>query len=196
MKDFIKNNKGFTLIELLITLAILMIVLALSYLTFHFTYKSYDKNEESWIVQQDVRTVSDWIDKNIQTAYILEIYTDKPVSFSADDSFYYIYNENGTVYVRMPNQTTAEFFAGKSINVQYSFDENTPNALKYIITGSDLKTKTEKVYAVEGTLLILNIPTDMKINQGMPAGTVNTDGTCIKFKSTAEGIEGMIDYAG
>ncbi|MHB1151465.1 MAG: prepilin-type N-terminal cleavage/methylation domain-containing protein [Eubacteriales bacterium] len=199
MKHHKKSSKGFTLIELLITLAILLIVVTLSYQTFYYIYKSYDKNEENWIVQQDVRMVSDWIDKNIQTAYILEIYDANPASFTADDSFYYIFNDaDGHVYIRAPKETSAILLAGESIEVDFSFIDTAPNALKYVITGNDLKTRSEKVYSVEGTLLILNIPVDKKINQGSSAGTVNTDGACIKFKSTADadGIGEMVDYVG
>lgn len=195
MRYIKKNSKGFTVIELMITLAILLIVLTLSYQTFYYIYKSYDKNEESWIVQQDVRTVSDWIDKNIQTAYIVEIYAAKPASF--DDGFYYIYNDEvGGVYIKNPNQTTPAFLAGESIIVDFSFSALKPNALNYVITGNSLKTPSVKVYSVEGTLLILNITADNKINQGSSAGTVSTGGKCIKFKSTADGIDGMIDYIG
>jgi prepilin-type N-terminal cleavage/methylation domain-containing protein len=190
----LKNNKGFTLVELMITLAILLIILTLCFQTFNYIYKSYDKSEEDWIIQQDVRKITDWIDRNIQTAYVLDIYAAKPVSFSETDTFYYLYVENKSVYLRSPTKITGTLLAGETIDVNYSFDEvNKPNALHYIITGNDLKTKTQKVYSVDGTVLILNITAGKKINYYTPIGTVNKDGTCIKFKTTADGIKGMID---
>lgn len=190
LKQITKNNKGFTLVELLITLVILLSVLTLGYQTFYYIYKSYDKNEESWIVQQDVRMVSDWIDKNMQTAYILEIYDTIPTSFATD--FYYIYTNTGSVYIRIPNQETATILAGKTIKMDFSFNELKQNALNYVITGNDLKTNTNEVYTVKGTLLILNITAGKKINKITSAPS----GTCIKFKSTAgvNGIKGMYDY--
>lgn len=191
----LKNKKGITLVELLIALVILLIVLTLGYTTFHFLYTSYDKSEENWIVSQDVRTVSEWIDKNMQTAYILEIYDAIPASFAADDAYYYMYNDDGRVYVRMPGQAAPIFLAGESVKAEFSYKDTSPNALDYVITGSDLKTKKKEVYSVKGTLLILNITADKKINHNT-SGTVSDGGICIKFKSTAAptGIKEMIDY--
>ncbi|MDD4774714.1 MAG: prepilin-type N-terminal cleavage/methylation domain-containing protein [Eubacteriales bacterium] len=187
------NNKGFTVVELLSALVILLIVVTLGYQTFAYVYSSYDRNEESWIVQQDVRKVSDWIDKNAQTAYILEIYAAKPAAFDAADEYYYLYNEAGKVYIRNPKETSAVHLSGETIDTVFSFDAGEPNALHYDIVGKDLKTALNEVYTVEGTLLILNLTNGKKINEGDPAG-IMTSGKCIRFKSTADNYMDMYNY--
>lgn len=192
--NFFKSKKGITVAELLIALAVILIVLTLCFQTYFFIYNSYEKNEENWIIQQDVRKISDWIDINIQTAYILEIYLSKPDPFENDDDFYYLYFENGGVYLRKPGEATGELIAGDTIEVKYSFDKDkTPNALDYVITGYDPDDASAKIYEVEGTVLILNIPEGKKINYFNSDDTVSTNGTCIKFKTTVDGINEMLE---
>lgn len=188
------SRKGFTLVELLVALAVLLLVLTLGFQLFFYIFRSYDKSEEDWIVQRDVRTVSDWTDRNLQTAYILEIYASKPALFTEGDTYYYIYGEDGGIYLRKPGETAGTLLAGSTVSVIFSFDEiSTPNALQYTVTGKDLKTNTETVYSVSGTVLILNISPGKKINYLSPAGTVSANGTCVRYKTTADGIKGMID---
>lgn len=177
------NKRGFTVVELLAALVILLIVVTLGYQGFAYFYSSYDRNEENWIVQQDVRTVSDWIDKNAQTAYILEIYAAKPPTFDAADEYYYLYNEAGKVYIRKPKDTSVVHMSGETIDAVFTFDVIEPNALHYNIVGKDLKTAADEVYTVSGTLLILNLTNGKKINEGDPTGSV-ISGKCIRFKST------------
>lgn len=188
------SRRGFTLLELLIALVVLLLVLTLGFQLFFYVFGSYGKSEEDWIVQRDVRTVSDRLDKELQTAYILEIYASEPAAFAADDTFYYIYSEAGGIYLRKPKETSGNLIAGSTIAVKYSFDDiGSPNALQYELTGRDLKTNTETVYAVRGTVLILNLSPGRRINDSAPSGTVGANGTCIKYKTTADGIKGMID---
>lgn len=62
------NNKAVTLIELVVALAILLIVLVLSFSIFIFNLRSFERGEIRSEVQNDVRMVSDLITYEIRNA--------------------------------------------------------------------------------------------------------------------------------
>ena len=77
-----KNKKGFTVIELIITLALLLIVLAIGYQLIFYAQSSYDRTSNYWERHNKVITLSTYIEETIDNANYLEF----RVTFSFDSS--------------------------------------------------------------------------------------------------------------
>lgn len=58
---FKDNNKGFSLIELIVALAILSIIIVVSFNFFIYNNRLFDKGDRLSKVQYDVRMTSDYI---------------------------------------------------------------------------------------------------------------------------------------
>ena len=98
MKKGILGRDGFTLIELLIVIALMSLVLGLGYSLYFYAQKSFSNYETRWIVQNEARAISRYLEDQLETVYKVEILQNAPVSF--DNSFCYLWNDDDQITIR------------------------------------------------------------------------------------------------
>ncbi|MEG6522549.1 PilW family protein [Desulfotomaculum sp. 1211_IL3151] len=70
---YVDNKKGVTIIELMITLAMILIVIGLSYLFYFYVVRSFEISSTQSAVQENVRLAKNLIDKEIRRASYIKI---------------------------------------------------------------------------------------------------------------------------
>ena len=114
------TKRGFTLVELLIVLVLLGLGSFAVINMFRVTYKSYNKTEERYIKQEQVKTVAEFLQSNagIAAAINVDIYPTldclpeedaaNPGQYIADEGFSYLYTDpaDGLLYVLQSGATT------------------------------------------------------------------------------------------
>jgi len=90
----LKSQRGISLVELLIALSILSIVLGLAYSLFFFSTKSFKMGSNQSNIQQNLRSVSSFIHKEVRHAVEIETLD---TSFTPTQGYEYIFAENSSI---------------------------------------------------------------------------------------------------
>lgn len=96
MCKYVKNNKGVTLLEIIISLAIVGLLLTLTFNLFFFGNEVFAKGSEQYNVQTSVRLSTTSITDTVRYSTALFIESNIPDTF--ENPYHYIYYDNGSVY--------------------------------------------------------------------------------------------------
>lgn len=148
-----KNKKGFTVVELIITLALLVIVLAIGYQLINYAHSNYDRTSNYWERQNKVISLSTYIESAIDNANYLMILTELTDDYSGVDELEtIIYTKEGD-YKIMTDDTIDEddrvltdFREEEFVNIDVVFnrvkqrDGETyfPNLLEIVVSAEDI----------------------------------------------------------
>lgn len=176
--SFYHQQVGFTVIELMISLALLLIMIALGYLFFFFGLRTYDTGEQKAIAQQAARITSDFITTELRFAELVEI--NPSTSFEAE--YQYIYLSNDSIYHRDQNGNTRALADSSNDGMPYyiEFSSSVPYdvIIFFIEADDDLYRLDSRVQALNLDLLRTYDPESgdalIKRNEG--------DNTSIKYK--------------
>lgn len=170
-----KNNKGFTVVELIITLALLLVVLAIGYQLIYYAQSNYDRTSNYWERQNKVIALSTYIEETIDNANYMEVISSvsesydpsmisnefESVIFTNDDTFRIMTNDVNNVDIVLTDFRNEEF---ENIDVifnrvlQEDGATNYPNLLEVVITATDinftLATKIKIENIGEGSSII------------------------------------------
>ncbi|MEA5011720.1 MAG: CFI-box-CTERM domain-containing protein [Angelakisella sp.] len=79
-----QRAKGFTLPEIMIALALLSLVLALGYQAFGHLWGTYERTEQKWLVERDVKKVMYQMSRSLRTAYSVKLENADPAAADAE----------------------------------------------------------------------------------------------------------------
>ncbi len=163
-----KRNRGFTVVELIITLALLLIVLAIGYQLIYYAQSNYNRTSNYWERQNKVISLSTYIEETIDNANYLEIITDEAdipeeyesIIFTNDDTFKVMTNDDDSIEALTDFRN--EDYTGILVVFNRVLQEdgltNYPDLLEVIITAPDinfvLATKIKIENIGEGTSII------------------------------------------
>lgn len=165
---FTKHNRnGFSLVELMVVVALLGTIIAVGYQLLFFGQNSFKKGEAQSILQNEIRTASDFISREIRNAYVDPTAID-PIVFTLesgppatfDSGYCYIYCENSKICYRDGAGTTVaktapvitEFTCSLQ-NSNSSIPSNGKNYIHFIIKGESGSQK----YDITSEVLLNNI---------------------------------------
>ncbi len=134
MCKFIKNDKGITLLEIIISIAIVGILLTLTFNLFFFGNEVFARGSEQYNVQTSVRISTTSITDTVRYATALYIESNKPDTF--EDPYHYIYYENGIVYYSYidSDSTRKTRFLGTDIT-SLEFSKQSDRLVSMSVTG-------------------------------------------------------------
>lgn len=98
MKRCFLRKDGFTLIELLIVISIMLVVMGLGYSLYFYAQKSFSNYEERWLVQNEAREISRFLEDRLDTVYQCEILENSPTSF--DNQYSYLWNQDNRIHIQ------------------------------------------------------------------------------------------------
>lgn len=195
------NESGLTVIELIVSLTILLIFLALSYLTFDIANKMFNKGEELWIAQKEAQRLVDWLDTNLKTSYELLIYNnsgeyDKDTVFDTKDEYFYIFQtEDNEVYYRNSYERNAQLLTEVPVKLEFKIDSQNPDvpkkALTYLV--SIIGNDGDSNFSMNSTINFANMLRSAGVNriQGeIQSGTKNS-GNMIKFLNNTSDLSSI-----
>lgn len=124
-KNKINNNQGLTLVELIVSMAILLFLIAGAINLLFFGNRAFTSGSQQAYVQSDVRTVSDYIQREIRFAtYAATIGTENAKYEIANydpgtdpDPFNYLYFENNRIHHIVWNGSSYETTMSLGLNV-------------------------------------------------------------------------------
>ncbi|HBN84105.1 MAG TPA: hypothetical protein DDZ89_09700 [Clostridiales bacterium] len=179
MKKNVLGKDGVTLMELLIVISLMLLVMGLGYSLYFYAQKSFSNYEARWIVQNEARSISRYLEDQLDTIYQLEILDSNPVSF--DDEYAYLWNEDNQIHIRYiddddevvsttlnhESDLTVEFIRGKDSKGNFI-----NNFLQFQVVSNDVD------YSVLNGVELRNLGKNMSIEGG------NT-GNSLKFKTVS-----------
>ena len=179
MKKNVLGKDGVTLMELLIVISLMLLVMGLGYSLYFYAQKSFSNYEARWIVQNEARSISRYLEDQLDTIYQLEILDNNPVSF--DDEYTYLWNEDNQIHIRYiddddevvsttlnhESDLTVEFIRGKDSKGNFI-----NNFLQFQVVSNDVD------YSVLNGVELRNLGKNMSIEGG------NT-GNSLKFKTVS-----------
>ncbi len=165
--------------ELLIVISLMLLVMGLGYSLYFYAQKSFSNYEARWIVQNEARSISRYLEDQLDTIYQLEILDSNPVSF--DDEYAYLWNEDNQIHIRYiddddevvsttlnhESDLTVEFIRGKDSKGNFI-----NNFLQFQVVSNDVD------YSVLNGVELRNLGKNMSIEGG------NT-GNSLKFKTVS-----------
>ena len=165
--------------ELLIVISLMLLVMGLGYSLYFYAQKSFSNYEARWIVQNEARSISRYLEDQLDTIYQLEILDNNPVSF--DDEYTYLWNEDNQIHIRYiddddevvsttlnhESDLTVEFIRGKDSKGNFI-----NNFLQFQVVSNDVD------YSVLNGVELRNLGKNMSIEGG------NT-GNSLKFKTVS-----------
>lgn len=173
------NKKGTTLIELVIVLALIGFASLIAFSFYFFSARTFAKGSSQTEAQFDIRMVTQFITEEVRNSVTLDIVV-KPNTFTANDTYNYIYVLNKQMYYRKANETIGNLLYDIQIeNYTFALEKsvsksgNSVNLLHVYINGKN----ENQVFSVDTEFLLNNIAS-MPAKTGSDANTLNA----IKFK--------------
>lgn len=154
------DERGFLLTELTVTIALLVVVLAVGFIFFFFCQRSFSEGEKKTIVQSNVRLAANYITKEVR-------YADNISTTMPDDTngrTYYCLKLNDNNLKKETKGDNGSTQSSQTITrddcltgLSFSLDKKGNNkvALKFTITGNDGTLKNDIV--IESEMLLENI---------------------------------------
>ena len=170
MCKLIKNNKGITLLEIIISLAIVGLLLTLTFNLFFFGNEVFARGSEQYNIQTSVRMSTSSITDTVRYATALYIESNKPDTF--EDQYHYIYYENGTVlysYIDSDNTRKTRFLGTDITSLE--FNKQSDRLVNMSVTG----VERNQTYEINMDIGLPNM--EMKNND-----VFGTTGSVLKFK--------------
>lgn len=155
-----KRNKGITLIELLITLAILSIVIMITFSMHTFGNNTFNTGSKQSEVQSNLRLASNYITKVLRYSSNVEILATMPVT--PDTSKEYIYCDSGSLKHYSVGNIKTITSSADSLTTNIEFQEQDPQTV-YFKLDSTLKGES---YSIDSTVVSLNIASKSIIGTG------------------------------
>jgi prepilin-type N-terminal cleavage/methylation domain-containing protein len=156
-------KKGFTLIELLVTLAILSIVLILSFSMNLFGTITFNRGDKQSDIQSNLRNASNYITKELRYSSNPEILTSMPGTRASGKEYIYIDSDGSLKHYSGGNSKTLISNSG-GITTTLLFQKQDYQTV-YFQLQSTLK---EQRYSIDSSALLLNIGT--KVISGPDSG--------------------------
>ncbi|WP_168198272.1 prepilin-type N-terminal cleavage/methylation domain-containing protein [Crassaminicella thermophila] len=181
-QSYVANKKGITLIELLLALALISMILSISYSLNIFGIKSFSKASSQANVQENVRLAVDFITQETRYATQLEILDNLetiPEKAQIDEDEYYILLNDHSIEYRYKDHS--KVIANIIENLSFHKDKDADKILSFIIEGKDKKQK----YDLNSKVLAINLTKEIM--------TSSENGIAIKYKKTKE-KENKTDY--
>ena len=173
----IKDERGFLLAELTVTLALLVVVLAVSSVFFFFCQRSFYEGEKKTIVQSNVRLAANYITKEVRYADNIIAYATSDVgenikedlNISDDTTYYCLKLDNGILQEVITDESGDSIRAitldARIDTLAFDFITNEgKHFLSFTITGSD---ESEHTRTITSEVLLVNIkklPTELVDN--------------------------------
>lgn len=153
MKKLIKiQNEGFTIIELLITLAILVIVIAIGYTFNFYVIRSFDIASKQSSVQENVRLAKSIIENKVRYSK-MELLGAKPGTI--DPGYQVIYVEDGVIKYIDADGNTSDLIGAISDGVNMGiYFENKGSSLLRVCVQGDIEGDYQ--YNIDSDMLIYN----------------------------------------
>lgn len=156
-----RNKYGITLVELMITLAILLIVVTVSYTAFSAISKSFDFATKTSNVQQNVNLAKNIIDEKIRQATYIAVISDATIPVGEWNQSFFIQTDsdgNGHI-IYMKDGVESDLLADLSdgYHMSITFTKVGTSFLNVSITCS---LDGEYVYNIESDVLVLGIEAD------------------------------------
>lgn len=90
------NQRGFTLVELMVSISLLGMLLALSYMVFGHLLGTYDRTEQKWLLERNVNQLVGQVQQILDLSYGVELTNTVPDVADLDDSASLLYYDAGS----------------------------------------------------------------------------------------------------
>ncbi len=170
--NYIQGENGYSLVELIVAIFLLLITLAIGFSFFFFGLNSFVTGELNSNVQQNVRLKAKYISDEVRYATEMEILATKPSDAEFNDSYNYMYLDDGKIMVKKGAEAAYQVPVGISEGIEFSLDfygnEIETSMIKFLISG---KKNEGKKYEVSSEVSVLNL-----------TYIPNVSGTAIKYR--------------
>lgn len=152
-----EKQRGFTLIELLITLALLTIVLLVSFSLYSLGMKSFALAEKHSDAKYAATRTADFITKNVRLATGVEILNSIP---AAQAGYYLIYLQSGSIKYQDGTNAAVNIPAS---NVTFQSMNFSPNAARNKVLSFSLTATTSDInsYTLNSEIYLVNLTQDI-----------------------------------
>lgn len=137
------DRRGFTLLEILVAVALLSVILAAVYSTFHLSHRAMEGMDESLLALQESRTVMDVLARELESASFDPVR--KHMSFTLEDRDLY-----GKQASRLSFTTLSPIVPGLSLVSYYVEEKDGRQVLFKKIRPAHLKNDTAGAELIEG----------------------------------------------
>ena len=159
-----ESKSGVTLVELLLVIALLSLVIGITYSLLLFGMRTYAKGNDQTEVQFDIRFTADAVTNELRYASLVEIHPDSlsiPASIDDDSRYIYLLNEDGVDKLVFEGEDYLKKYP-LGTNGQIHFTKGTSDKiLNFVLSG----TRNNQDFSIDSEVAILNL---------LSAGSVKT----------------------
>ena len=174
----LKDRNGFTLIELMVTMGLIGLIGGLGVTVYLQANNTFDRAENKWNIQSDMRRIASFMNKYMKSAYDLKIAPDN-IPNELDESEYYFYlkdidnNKFGSIIYKKKN-LEKKIAGDNNSPYEYSinFENEEPKLLNYTITAKNSS------YEISSSIYLVNMTRQTEIE------ILNGSSTDVYFKSS------------
>lgn len=178
------NKKGFTLIEVLLAAVLFVVVISLAYNIYFFSTNAFRTADTQANIQRNMRKASDFISKELRTAYEIELSSSPLADDYFDKNFQLIYIDDGVIMKKYKDIDTGNVIEKTILNNSlgdFTYDlafgkaDGKKNIVEFEITADDT------AYNIKSSMIAHNMSLDQEI-EGDP-------GSYIYYKSSLDAKE-------
>ncbi|MCM0650755.1 Ig-like domain-containing protein [Clostridium swellfunianum] len=206
------KNSGITLIELIITLAIVSLVIAMTFSMNIFANNTFSKGIKKSDVQSTLRLAADYVTKQLRFSGEVELLPAKPADLDSDTEYIYIDSSTGSLihYSNGVYKTIINSSGGISTNIEFQQQDH---QTVYFKISSTLKGED---FSVDSSVIALNLGNNIiqglspsyaisftkeqpaafipvtSVNISAPSSTIPTGGGTLQLSSSVNPLEASI----
>lgn len=178
------NKKGFTLIEVLLATVLFVVVIGLAYNIYFFSTNAFRTADTQANIQRNMRIASDFISKELRTAYEIELSSTPLIDDYFDKNFQLIYIDDGVIMKKYKDIDTGNVIEKTILNNSlgdFTYDlafgkaGGRKNVVEFEITADDT------AYNIKSSMIAHNMSSDQEIE--------GDSGSYIYYKSSLDAEE-------